>query len=89
MHLKTRKINLFIDTANATFSTLRIQSFATCFGRFWPPSCRLYNIHVENTEAVASHVQSKNVKMLPKPASYECSQSATSCRNTALNLGSF
>ena len=34
MHLKIGKINLFIDTANATFRTLCIQSFATCFGRF-------------------------------------------------------
>jgi hypothetical protein len=40
----------------------------------------------KSTEVVASHAQLKNGKTLPKSASYECPQSVTSSRNTALNL---
>jgi len=39
-------MSVFIVDANTTFRKLHIQlSSATCFGRVWPSSGRLYNIH--------------------------------------------
>jgi len=76
MHLKIGKINLFIDRANATFRTLCIQSFATCFGCFWPPSGRFYNMHGKKYRGGGLPCTVKKMeKKLPKPAPYECPQS--------------